>query len=122
MAYWQHIDQFKMIRCDTLVGEERKEVLGGYGAGRMYDTLRCSSCHKLTMVDSTIKIDYCPHCGERMTGNYPTWVEWLVDIGVFPQKMSTIPSVAFNTIRDSLSVEIPADIAEKIGLKPKEAR
>jgi len=51
---------------------------------------------------------------------YPTWVEWLVDSGVFPQKMSTIPSVAFNTIRDSLSVEIPADIAEKLGVKPKE--
>lgn len=51
---------------------------------------------------------------------YPTWVEWLVDSGVFPQKMSTIPSVAFNTIRDSLSVEIPADIAQKLGIKPKE--
>ena len=51
---------------------------------------------------------------------YPTWVEWLVDSGVFPQKMSTIPSVAFNTIRDSLSVEIPADIAEKLGIEPKE--
>ena len=51
---------------------------------------------------------------------YPTWAEWLVDSGVFPQKMSTIPSIAFNTIRDSLSVEIPADIAQKLGIKPKE--
>lgn len=50
---------------------------------------------------------------------YPTWVEWLVDSGVFPQKMSTIPSVAFNTIRDSLSVKIPADIAEKLDIAPK---
>lgn len=51
---------------------------------------------------------------------YPAWVEWLVDSGVLPQIMSTIPSVALNTIRDSLSVEIPADIAEKLGNEPKE--
>lgn len=51
---------------------------------------------------------------------YPTWAEWLVDSGVFPQMMSTIPSVAFNTIRDSLSVEIPADTAQKLGIEPKE--
>ena len=51
---------------------------------------------------------------------YPTWAEWLVDSGVFPEKMSTIPSVAFNTIRDSLSVEIPAEIAQKLGIEPKE--
>lgn len=51
---------------------------------------------------------------------YPSWAEWLVDSGVFPQKMSTVTSIAFNTIRDSLSVEIPADIAQKLGIKPKE--
>lgn len=46
---------------------------------------------------------------------YPTWREWLISIGVIGQ-MST-----HSVIADTLSMTpIPADIAEKLGLQPKE--
>lgn len=53
---------------------------------------------------------------------YPTWSEWLVDIGVFPKMMSTIPSKALDAISNGVCKPIPADIAEKLGLQPKEVR
>ena len=30
--------------------------------------LQCDTCNMLTMVDSTIKYEFCPHCGEPMDG------------------------------------------------------
>lgn len=28
--------------------------------------MRCSNCKKITMVDASIRYEYCPHCGARM--------------------------------------------------------
>ena len=43
---------------------------------------------------------------------YPTWVEWLRQIGVVPSEQKCFHSWLFD--------HIPADIAEKLGLQPKE--
>ena len=50
---------------------------------------------------------------------YPTWCEWLIEVGVFPEMMSSIPSIALDVIREGVCEPIPADIAQKLGLKPK---
>ena len=54
---------------------------------------------------------------------YPTWWEWLEDMGIVGKVKSE-----YSEIFDTICVEtkmfnpIPADIAEKLGLKPKEGK
>ena len=43
---------------------------------------------------------------------YPTWAEYLTSIGVYPK--------GWEMYQTPLKSEIPADIAQKLGLKPKE--
>lgn len=51
---------------------------------------------------------------------YPTWWEWLADKGIVPAEVN--PSVAYELNKKTKLVNpIPADIVEKLGLKPKEA-
>ena len=64
MAEWEYRGEYKVIRCGTPIEKQQKEALG-YG-GRVIEKLRCTACNKLTMVDSSIRYDYCPHCGEKM--------------------------------------------------------
>ena len=45
---------------------------------------------------------------------YPTWEEYLRNIGVIPTSQDIIQTF--------LKIPIPADIAQKLGLKPKEAK
>lgn len=60
---------------------------------------------------------------------YPTWIKWLKEVGAFssvdvPDHISSsceIPDDWFRVIL-SLFSNIPADIAERLGLKPKEVR
>ena len=49
---------------------------------------------------------------------YPTWWEWLFGIGAVTRKVK--PDVASNLIETGLLDPIPADIAEKLGIEPKE--
>lgn len=61
---------------------------------------------------------------------YPTWVEWLIEKGVIPQKGCMLATThdpdtgeiteARIGITPSALQPIPADIAEKLGVKPKE--
>ena len=51
---------------------------------------------------------------------YPTWWEWLADKGIVPAEVKA--SVAFELCETGLVNPIPADIAEKLGIQPKEAR
>lgn len=90
---------------------------------KMYSSVDVSVCRRIPDKDKAKIIEgfVMQWAAEHPEPVYPTWAEWLVDSGVFPQKMSTIPSVAFDTIRDCLSVKIPADIARKLGIEPKEA-
>ena len=43
---------------------------------------------------------------------YPTWAEWLMSIGVYPK--------GWEIYQTPLKQGIPADIAEKLGLQPKQ--
>ncbi len=46
---------------------------------------------------------------------YPTWAEWLMSIGVIS---GLFPNGAVDAL-GNIKLPIPADIAEKLGLKPK---
>ena len=50
---------------------------------------------------------------------YPTWLEYLCEIGVIPKVIhcNELYLTAYNGIHDN---RIPADIAEKLGIEPKE--
>ena len=52
---------------------------------------------------------------------YPTWWEYMCMIGVIPDSLGdkTLGDV---TVYRLMSIKIPADIAEKLGIEPKEAR
>ena len=52
---------------------------------------------------------------------YPTWVEWLVNKGVLLDVMP-VPTLTVNAWYGGVNAQkrIPADIAQKLGLKPKE--
>ena len=45
---------------------------------------------------------------------YPTWVEWLREIGIVPSEQKCF--------HDWLLTPIPTDIAQKLGIEPKEAQ
>ena len=49
---------------------------------------------------------------------YPTWAEWLMSIGVIS---GLFPNGAIDA-RGNLSKPIPADIAQKLGIEPKEVK
>jgi Zn finger protein HypA/HybF involved in hydrogenase expression len=61
---WEDRGSFKVIRCDSGVETTQKKWLG-FG-GRVMVRLQCSNCHKITMLDETIRYNYCPHCGTKM--------------------------------------------------------
>ncbi len=50
---------------------------------------------------------------------YPTWVEWLTDVGAIPKTISWDEPLV-EAVYDAIQNPIPADIAQKLGLKPKE--
>lgn len=49
---------------------------------------------------------------------YPNWSQWLVSIGVIPKEIDNSQYCAI--IELGLITPIPADIAEKLGIEPKE--
>lgn len=50
---------------------------------------------------------------------YPTWGDWLAEQGVVIKDKIGENKYKYNTLR-KVSTPIPADIAEKLGVKPKE--
>ena len=131
MAEWECVKEIKVIRCGTSIEREQKEALG-YG-GRTIETLRCSKCHKVRFVDKSIRYDYCPHCGAKMKQywepQYPSWEEWLVANGIMePDDVRVNGDYRFyyngkpvyNIPSPKMFDPIPADMAEKLGIEPKE--
>lgn len=45
-------------------GHEQKELFGT--EWRVMERRRCSSCHKVLLVDDSIAYEYCPHCGAKV--------------------------------------------------------
>ena len=64
---------------------------------------------------------------EHLVG-YPTWLEWLKSMGVIPYMMSMVVGRddegnfihGHVDIKENALKPIPADIAEKLGIEPKE--
>jgi hypothetical protein len=52
---------------------------------------------------------------------YPTWGEWLYDMHVVSvqARQTPLPNLYY-TIESAMLKPIPADIAEKLGIEPKE--
>lgn len=50
---------------------------------------------------------------------YPTWMEWLTDVGAIPKVMGWDEPLV-EAVYDAIQNPIPADIGQKLGLKPKE--
>lgn len=66
-GHW--IEQFERHFLDTRtnINVEMKDATGkGYHA---YINVQCSECCMVTIHDSSIAYQYCPHCGARMEDN-----------------------------------------------------
>ncbi len=59
---WTNVGKSMIINLEN--AEEQYKVLGYLH--RTILQLRCEHCRKITMVDSSIVYDFCPHCGARM--------------------------------------------------------
>lgn len=49
---------------------------------------------------------------------YPTWGEWLIKQGVLKAGTTTMHGITWQPVGDNLFEPIPANIAEKLDLKP----
>lgn len=59
---WEKVGEQMLINLEN-AREQYAEL--GYPHRKILN-LRCSSCRKVTMVDSSIAYDFCPHCGADM--------------------------------------------------------
>lgn len=59
---------------------------------------------------------------EHLEPVYPTWGEWFVSRGMLPEKWDDLTSAYMNVgcVPTLIHSHIPADIAEKLGIEPKE--
>lgn len=57
---------FGLIKTHIVLEDckEQMETLGY--VHRNYINIRCSKCRKVTIVDSSVRYTYCPHCGADM--------------------------------------------------------
>ena len=51
---------------------------------------------------------------------YPTWGEWLIQQGVLKAGTTTMYGITWQPVGDNLFEPIPADLAQKLGIEPKE--
>ena len=49
---------------------------------------------------------------------YPTWGEWLIKQGILKAGTTTMHGITWQPVGDNLFEPIPANIAEKLDLKP----
>ena len=104
---------------------EFREVMKEWA--RMCYSFRCSpnGCSGCPLVDercyhempcrmdiSIIEIKVMSWAAEHPEPVYPRWIDWLVDVGLI---INTADHYEFN-----FTAQIPADIAQKLGLEPKE--
>ena len=75
--------------------------------------LNISQCRK-QLVDAYVDAEYAvmAWAAEHPEHVYPTWFEWLKSVGALPAEQTIC--------HRGLEQPIPADIAEKLGIEPKE--
>jgi len=63
-AHWNMDGTSHHVSTNISFAAEMKNVTGkGYYVN---EHLKCSHCRMVTMVDESIKYDFCPHCGAKM--------------------------------------------------------
>ena len=50
---------------------------------------------------------------------YPTWMEWLTDVGAIPKAISWDEPLV-EAVYDAIQNNIPTNLAQKLGIEPKE--
>ena len=91
------------------------------------ETLRAAIDEALDRRETTITMS--PATGSCVEPVYPTWAEWLYEQGVLKDQVIPMPTmdddsscvVAKNVATEKLDQQIPADIAVKLRIEPKEA-
>lgn len=112
------------------------------------DDTNCGACESCPMMDNGAsciavyeddfdKVDF-DHIEQIVTAwaaehpepVYPTWREWLIKLGIisfeldFHSLLNSAPTTLTNTVKAYLNEEgskpIPVDLAEKLGIEPKE--
>ena len=81
----------------------------------------CGDFHLTKVPFADIELRIMAWAAEHPEPVYPTWIEWLVDIGVIGE-YAKLPLEASSTVvvSTTLAEPIPADIAQKLGIEPKE--
>lgn len=83
------------------------------------DIPNCESCSESVFIDPAHTEEIVMSwAAEHPEPKYPTWWEWLSDSGFVAKKVP--PDFAFELIETGLVEPIPADVAEKLGIQPKE--
>lgn len=63
-GYWTRVKATECITRNADFEKLKKSVLGYDGF--VLNTLQCSACRKVTLVDRNIRYQYCPHCGAKL--------------------------------------------------------
>lgn len=50
---------------------------------------------------------------------YPTWMAWLINVGAIPKSIRWDEPLV-EAVYDAIQKHIPADLAQELGIKPKE--
>ena len=103
--------------CQAMTVKNPKDACNGcpleaYGCSPVYEALDIYRDVDFEVVGETIM----SWAAEHPEPVYPTWGEWLMSIGVIS---GLFPKGAIDAL-GNLKQPIPADIAEKLGLRPKE--
>lgn len=75
----------------------------------------CGEAHLTDIPYADIELRIMAWAAENPELQYPTWIDWLVDQGLI---FITSDTYAFNFLK--ATDPIPADIAQKLGIEPKE--
>lgn len=79
--------------------------------------LKCTSDSDVKRFENTVMA----WASEHPEPVYPSWKHYLIDVGVIPND-AVPPDYVSELIAACVEKPIPADIAQKLGLEPKEAK
>lgn len=79
----------------------------------------CGEAHLTDIPYADIELRIMSWAAEHPEPVYPTWMEWLTDVGAIPKAISWDEPLV-EAVYDAIQNYIPADIAQKLGIEPKE--
>lgn len=112
MAEFKEVINQWMRRCEAC--DENENVKCRIG-GRVCDAFYKMRKH---INPEFIEQDVMSWAAENPEPVYPTWGEWLMQFDVMGRTCQDMPNPYF--AKDKAASPIPADIAQKLGIEPKE--